>query len=139
MSQTSEVTLYNPPAMHTPAGYSHVAEATGGKMVFIAGQVALDAAGNLVGRDDFAAQLRAVFANLNTALAAAGARFHDVAKLTYYCTDSVDLAAQFPVVRETRDGYVNTAAPPASTFVVVRRLVRPEFLIEIEAVAVVPA
>lgn len=138
MSQTSEVTLHNPPALHAPAGYSHVAEVTGGKMVFIAGQVALDAAGNLVGKDDFAAQARTVFANLNTALAAAGARFRDVIKMNYYCADSVDVAVQLPVVREIRDGYVDTAAPPASTFVVVRRLVRPEWLIEVEAVAVVP-
>jgi enamine deaminase RidA (YjgF/YER057c/UK114 family) len=135
MSQMPHVRLYNPPALHTPAGYSHVAEVTGGRMVFIAGQVALDAAGNLVGKGDFAEQARTVFANLNMALAASGARFRDVVKLNYYCADSVDVAAQLPVVREIRDEYVNAAAPPASTFVVVRRLVRPEWLIEIEAVA----
>jgi enamine deaminase RidA (YjgF/YER057c/UK114 family) len=115
-----------------------VAEVTGGKLVYIAGQVGLDAAGNLVGEDDFAAQARKVFANLKAALAAAGATFHDVIKLNYYCTDSVDLSVHLPVVREIRDTYVDTSAPPASTFVVVRRLVRPEWLIEVEAVAVVP-
>ena len=85
-----------------------------------------------------AAQARKVFANLKVALAAAGATFHDVIKLNYYCTDSVDLSVHLPVVCEIRDTYVNTSAPPASTFVVVRRLVRPEWLIEVEAVAVVP-
>ena len=129
--------LHNPPELHKPFGYSHVAEVTGGKLVYIAGQVALDAAGNLVGKDDFAAQARQVFANLKSALAAAGAGFHHVIKLNYYCADSVDPAVHLPVVREIRDTYINAAAPPASTFVVVRRLVRPEWLIEVEAVAVV--
>ena len=59
-------------------------------------------------------------------------------KLNYYCADTVDPAVHLPIVREIRDGYVNTGAPPVSTFVVVRRLVRPEWLIEVEAVAVVP-
>lgn len=68
---------------------------------------------------------------------AAGATFHDVIKLNYYCADSVDPSKQLPVVREVRDGLVNTAAPPVSTLVVVRQLARPEWLIEVEAVAVV--
>ena len=129
--------MHNPPGLHKPLGYSHVAEVTGGTLVFVAGQVGLDSAGNLVA-DDFAAQARQVFANLKAALAAAGATFHDVVKLNYYCVDSVDLSVQLPVVREIRDTYVNVAAPPTSTFVVVSRLVRPEWLIEVEAVAVVP-
>jgi len=129
--------LYNPTEVHKPFGYSHVGEVTGGKLVYIAGQVALDAAGNLVGKDDVAAQVRQVFANLNAALAAAGASFQDVIKLNYYCADAVDLAVHMPTIREIRDNYVNTAAPPASTFVVVSRLVRPEWLIEVEAVAAV--
>jgi enamine deaminase RidA (YjgF/YER057c/UK114 family) len=138
MSEASDFKLYNPPDLHQPLGYSHVAEVTGGKLIFIAGQVGLDAAGNLVGKDDFAAQAREVFANLKAALAAAGATFHDVIKLNYYCSDSVDLSAHLPVVREIRDAHVNTSTPPVSTFVVVRRLVRPEWLIEVEAMAVVP-
>ena len=137
MNGTSHTRLHNPPELHQPFGYSHVAEVTGGKLVYIAGQVALDAAGNLVGEDDFAAQARQVFANLKSALAAAGASLQDVIKLNYYCADSVDLAVQLPIIREIRDAYVNTAAPPASTFVVVRKLVRPEWLIEVEAVAAV--
>ena len=135
MNGTSHVKLHNPAELHKPFGYSHVAEVTSGKLVYIAGQVALDAAGNLVGKDDFAAQARQVFANLQSALAAAGASFHDVIKLNYYCADSVDPAVHLPMVREIRDTYINTAAPPASTFVVVHRLVRPEWLLEVEAVA----
>jgi enamine deaminase RidA (YjgF/YER057c/UK114 family) len=77
-----------------------------------------------------------VFENLKTALAAAGATFDDVIKLNYYCADSVD-AAGIAVVREVRERYLNSKNPPVSTFVVVRRLVRPEWLIEVEAVAVI--
>lgn len=131
------VHIFNPDTMAKPtAGYSQVAEVTGGKLVYIAGQVALDRSGNLVGKDDFHVQVQQVFENLKAAVEATGGTFNDVIKLNYYCSESVD-PAQIPAVREIRDKYVNTANPPASTFVVVKRLVRPEWLIEVEAVAVV--
>jgi enamine deaminase RidA (YjgF/YER057c/UK114 family) len=129
--------LFNPDTMAKPvAGYSQVGEVTGGKLVFIAGQVALDASGNLVGKDDFRAQAEQVFKNLDAAVKGAGGSFRDVVKLNYYCAEVIDPAA-ITQVREIRDKYVNTQNPPTSTFVVVRRLVRPEWLIEVEAVAVV--
>lgn len=137
MSPQSDFRLFNPDTMAKPvAGYSQVGEVTGGKLVYIAGQVALDASGNLVGKDDFHAQTEQVFKNLNAAVQAAGGTFHDVVKLNYFCADAVDPSA-ITQVREIRDKYVNTQNPPTSTFVVVRRLVRPEWLIEVEAVAVV--
>lgn len=134
---TPNVKFINPPGLHAPMGYSHVAEVTRGKLIYIAGQVSMDASGNLVGKDDFAAQVQQVFSNLKTALTSAGADFSNVIKLNMYCVDMVDLGAQLPAVRSIRDKFVNTATPPASTFVVIRRLVRPDWLIEIEAVAVV--
>jgi enamine deaminase RidA (YjgF/YER057c/UK114 family) len=136
-TQKQPFRIFNPETMATPtAGYSQVAEVYDGKIVYIAGQVALDPSGNLVGKDDFRAQVQQVFANLKTAVVAAGGDFASVIKLNYYCVESVD-PSQIPVVREVRDKYVNTANPPVSTFVVVKRLVRPEWLIEVEAVAVV--
>ncbi len=135
--RTSLFRIFNPESMAKPtAGYSQVAEVHDGKIVYIAGQVALDKAGNLVGKDDFRAQAQQVFENLKAAVEAAGGDFHNVIKLNYYCAESVD-PEQLPVVREIRDKYVNTANPPTSTFVVVKRLVRPEWLLEVEAVAVV--
>jgi enamine deaminase RidA (YjgF/YER057c/UK114 family) len=104
--------------------------------VYIAGQVALDKSGDLVGKDDFRAQLQQVFEKLKAAVEASGGDFHSVITLNYYCAASVD-PSQLPVVREVRDKYVNTANPPTSTFVFVQRLVRPEWLIEVDAVAVV--
>ena len=123
----------NPEAMHPPTGYTHVVEVTAGRPVYIAGQVALDPTGALVGPGDIRAQARQVFENLQTALQAVGASFQQVIKLNYYLVD----ATQLPVVREVRDEYVNTEQPPASTAVEVRRLVRDDLLIEVEAVAVI--
>lgn len=136
MQENASIRLFNPPQMHAPNGYSHVAEITRGRMVYLAGQVAIDASGNIVGKDNFGEQVGQVFANLKTALEAVGATFKNVVKLNYYCVDSVD-PSEMAVVRSVRDSHIDTSSPPASTFVVVRRLVRPEWLIEIEAVAVV--
>jgi enamine deaminase RidA (YjgF/YER057c/UK114 family) len=123
----------NPEPLHRPTGYTHVVEVTAGRPVYVAGQVALDPTGALVGPGDVRAQARQVFDNLRTALQAVGAGFDQVVKLNYYLVD----ASQLPVVREVRDEYVNTRQPPASTAVEVRRLVRDDLLIEVEAVAVI--
>jgi enamine deaminase RidA (YjgF/YER057c/UK114 family) len=136
-SSSSNFRIFNPRNMAKPtAGYSQVAEVTGGKIVYIAGQVSMDAAGNLVGKDDFRTQVKQVFENLKAAVEATGGDFHTIIKLNYFCSESVD-PSQIVAVREIRDQYVDTANPPTSTFVVVKRLVRPEWLIEVEAVAVV--
>jgi enamine deaminase RidA (YjgF/YER057c/UK114 family) len=123
----------NPETMHRPAGYTHVVEVTAGRPVYIAGQVALDPAGAVVGPGDIRTQTRQVFDNLEAGLQAVGAGFEQVVKLTYYLLD----ASQLPVVREVRDQYVNIQQPPASTAVEVRRLVRDDLLIEVEAIAVI--
>ena len=136
MKPEKDVRLSSPPRLSKPNGYSHLAEVGGGKLVYIAGQVAFDRDGELVGRDDFPAQVGQVFANLNEAVQSAGGSFTDIVKLNYYCVDRVG-RDQLPHLREIRDHFVNTAAPPASTFVFVRDLVNPAWLIEIEAVAVV--
>jgi enamine deaminase RidA (YjgF/YER057c/UK114 family) len=123
----------NPETMHRPTGYTHVVEVTAGRPVYIAGQVALDQTGALVGPGDIRAQARQVFDNLQSALDAVGASFDQVVKLNYYLVD----ATQLPAVREVRDEYVNPRQPPASTAVEVRRLVRDDLLIEVEAVAAI--
>ena len=128
----SVIQRMNPPGLSTPTGYSHVVSARGGRTVYIAGQVALDAKGQLVGEGDLAAQTRQVFANLETALKAAGASFNDVVKTNYYLRD----ASQVQVIRDVRGKYFTTDLP-ASTLVEVSRLANPGFLIEIEVVAVV--
>ena len=128
----SVIQRLNPAGLSAPTGYSHVVSARGGRTIYVAGQVALDAKGELVGPGDLAAQTRQVFANLDIALKAAGASFADVVKVNYYIRD----ASQVQVIRDIRAQYVGKELP-ASTLVEVSRLARPEFLIEIEAVAVV--
>lgn len=139
MSNKREVRLSSPTTLHKPNGYSHVAEVTSGKIVYIAGQVAIDKAGQPVGTDDFAAQVRQVFTNVDEAIKSAGGSFADVIKLNCYCVNRADHVdqSQMAVFRETRDKYVKTQVPPVSTFVFVSSLVRPEWLIEVEAVAVI--
>jgi enamine deaminase RidA (YjgF/YER057c/UK114 family) len=113
-------------------GYSHVVTGPG-RWVAIAGQVALDPDGQLVGEGDPDAQARQVFANLERCLAAAGATFTDVVKLNLFVTD----IAFLPAIRAVRDTHIDTANPPASTAVQVVSLFSPTALIEIEAYAVV--
>ena len=131
-----ETHLSNPSTIHKPNGYSHVAEVVSGKMVYIAGQVALNKDGQLVGKDDLSAQLQQVFANLGEALRSAGGSFADVVKLNYFVVPRLD-ASQLAVLRSTRDRYINTQAPPVSTLVYVGGLVNPDWMVEVEAVAVV--
>jgi enamine deaminase RidA (YjgF/YER057c/UK114 family) len=133
-TQPTNIRFINPPTLATPPGYTHVVEITHGRTIFIAGQVALDRSGKIVGEHDFHAQTQQVFENLKAALAAVGADFTRVVKLNMYVVD----ISQLPTLREVRDRYVNTNSPPASTLVEVRRLAREEFLIEIEAVAHLP-
>src|SRR5262245_26768684 len=76
-----------------PAGYSHIVEARGGRTLYLSGQIALDREGKLVGANDFRAQIKQVFANLNARLTEAGAAFKDVVKLNFYITDASDLQA----------------------------------------------
>jgi len=133
MSSQDSFQLLIPETMPKSVGYSQVAVATGGKIVFIAGQVGMDKSGNVVGKDDFRAQVQQVFENLKAAVEAAGGDFSDVIKLNSYVLDLSHLSE----FREVRDKYINLKNPPASTVIQVPRLFRPEFLVEIEAVAVV--
>ena len=123
----------NPPTIHEPRGYTHVVEAAGpGRTIYISGQVGLTRDGKVAG--DFRAQAEQSFENLKAALAAAGAGFEHVVKITSYFVDMSHL----PVFRQVRDGHFDTSSPPASTAVQIVKLAQAELLFEIEAIAVVP-
>jgi len=130
-----EIRLSNPPSLSKPNGYSHVAEVTGGRTIYLSGQIAFDADGKVVGVGDMRAQAQQVFANIKAALDSVGADFNAVVKLTYFIVD----ITQMPLVREVRAKYVNMANPPASSAFEVRQLTHPDLLLEIEAIAVLPA
>jgi enamine deaminase RidA (YjgF/YER057c/UK114 family) len=135
MPLAAQVRRINPPTLATPTGYTHVTVGSDGRTVHIAGQVALDAKGQLVGAGDFRAQAERVFENLRLALEAVGASFDDVLKMTTFVTDAANVTA----FREVRNARLRSDQLPANTFVEVRGLARPEWLIEIEAVAMLRA
>jgi enamine deaminase RidA (YjgF/YER057c/UK114 family) len=131
-----QVQFLNPPTLCPTFGWTHVVTATGGKTVHVSGQVSVDERGEVVGRGDLRAQTEQAFANVQRALAAAGATFKDVVKTTLFV---VGLKPEHvPVIREVRARYVTAGQPPASTLVGVSALVGADWLIEIEAVAVIP-
>jgi enamine deaminase RidA (YjgF/YER057c/UK114 family) len=136
VSDQGNLRFVNPSELASPPGYTHVVEASGGRTVYLSGQVALDASGEVMGIGDLRAQTRQVFENLEVALGAVGAGFKDVVKLTYYVADP---SWEGGALRSVRDEYVDTERPPASTAVGVRRHFREELLVEVEAVAVLPA
>ena len=124
----------NPPKLGTPPGYSQIVEVRAGRLVFIAGQTALDEAGELVGKDDFAAQAAQVFENLGFALQAMGCTASNLVKLTVFLRNMDRLSAY----REARNRFFATVTPPAApavTLIEVSRLYGPDFMIEIEAIA----
>jgi len=129
----ADIRFINPETLAKPPSYTHVVEVIGpGRTVYISGQLGTDRSGEVVG--DFRAQAVQVFDNLKAALAAVGATFKDVVKLNSYLAD----IAHLPVLREVRARHLNAAALPASTTIAVSSFARPQALLEVEAVAVLP-
>ena len=126
----------NPSGLSAPRGYTHVVSASGGRTVYVAGQVSLDSQGEVVGRGDLRAQTRQVLENLRLALAGAGATLRDVVKWNTYVV-GFQAATHLPILREVRAEVLGDIPPPASTLIGVQGLADPAFLIEIEAIAVV--
>jgi len=126
-----DIERINPAGMTQPTAYSHLVKFD--KLLFIAGQVALDGDGNVIGEGDMAAQLRQVFENLKSVLASEGADFSNIVKINIFTTDIDALRQSFGI----RSEYFGEHAP-ASTLVQIERLARPVFLVEIEAIAIAP-
>jgi enamine deaminase RidA (YjgF/YER057c/UK114 family) len=132
--RAQNVEFKNPPELSKPNGYSHVVIVNRGRLIVVAGQVGMDKDGKIAG--DFAAQARQAFANLKTALAAAGAKPANLIKINYFVVglDHDKLLA----LREARDSVIDKEHPPASTLVGVQALFRDDVQIEIEAEAAIP-
>ena len=132
VAQSQASRYVNPATLVRPNGYTHVVVAPDGRTVYVAGQVAFDSTGQLIGAGDFQAQADRVYQNLGRALAAVGGSLQDVVKTTTYITDLRNL----PALRDVRARYSRSGSPPANTLLVVAGLARPELMIEVEAVAV---
>lgn len=130
-----EKKFINPEGMVKPGVYTPAISVSGGRTVYVSGQVAQDGAGYIVGKGDLLAQTEQVYKNLATALAASGASFNDVVKLNVYVVNYK--AEHRPVLQSVREKHVSKDNPPASTLIGVQALARAEFMVEIEAIAVV--
>ena len=134
MTSTPTINRINPPKLGSPPGYSQIVEIAASRILFIAGQTAVDADGNIVGRNDFDAQAEWVFHNLSIALQARGCTAANLVKLTVFLTDMNNLGRY----REARNRFFASVTPPAApavTLVEVSKLYGPDFMIEIEAIA----
>jgi enamine deaminase RidA (YjgF/YER057c/UK114 family) len=132
------VRVDNPAGLGAPMGlYSHVAQADAGRLVFVAGQTGLDDRGALVGDGDVGAQTRQTFRNVGIALESAGAAWADVAKMTTYLISEGDIEPFFAAREAVFSELFPDRDYPPNTLIVTRRLVRPELLVEVEAIAVV--
>jgi len=134
--QRMKIEYDNPTTLCPTFGWTHLACVTRGKTIYISGQVSINERGEVVGKGDLKTQVDQAFRNVKLALDAAGATFRDVVKTNLYV---VGLQPEHvPIIREVRSRYVSADHPPVSTLVGVSALVGPDWLIEIEAVAVVP-
>lgn len=125
----------NPPSLVSNPAYSHAVSVTGGTTVYVAGQVAMDADGNIVG-DDFEAQAVKAYENLKAALSAAGAGPEDIVMTRVYVVDHDD--EKLAALRKARTEVLAIETPPASTLLGVAALAMPGLMIEVDAVAVIP-
>ena len=133
----TDVKMINPDSMGKPLGqYSQIARAKGaGDLVFIAGQLATDKAGNLVGADDFDAQCRQVYANIEAALKSVGGGWKNVVQFTTYLVHSQDVA-KLRAFRQREFGkFFPDGAYPPNTLLIIDRLVNESYLIEVQTVA----
>jgi 2-iminobutanoate/2-iminopropanoate deaminase len=130
--------ILNPPGLAAPRGhYSHVGLAPRARLAFVAGQLAVDEDGAIVGEGDFDRQAERCFRNVGLALTSLGVGWGQLAKMTTYVTSEKTLDDFYRVRERLFEEFFPDGGYPPNTLVVVSRLVRPEFLIEIEAVAVV--
>jgi len=130
----TSIEFVSPDTLPAPAGYSHVVSLpAAARLVWTAGQVPIAADGTVAPAGDWEAQTRLTFQNVGHALTAGGAGWADVVKLTFFVVDLDGL----PVIRAVRDEFVDVERPPTSSLVEVAGLIRPELLLEVEAVACV--
>lgn len=132
----AEIDIYNPQALGAPMGqYSHVTRVKAGELLFIAGMLSGDAAGNVIGEGDFEAQTAQVFRNIGTALQSAGASWGNVVQFTTYLVHSQDIAKFMAFrLREFPNMFADGKYPP-NTLLMVDRLVREAFLVEVQTIA----
>ena len=136
MTLAGEVEYVNPSALNKNPAFTNVIVVTGSvKTVYVGGQDAVDASGAIIGKGDLKAQTEQVLKNLQLALAAGGAQFEHIIKWNLYIVQGQPLRAGFEAFQRI---WGNRPNPPAITAVYVSGLAHPDFLVEMDAIAVVP-
>ena len=136
MSQASQVQYLNPDALNKNPAFTNVIVVTGAvKTVYVGGQDAIDGSGNIIGKGDFKAQTELVLKNVQAALEAGGAGLEHVVKWNLYVVQGQPLRAGFEVFQRFWGRRPN---PPAISMMFVSGLANPDFLVEMDAIAVVP-
>jgi len=135
---TAEIRIYNAAELGTPLGaYSHITRVRAQEYLFVAGMLSTDKAGNIIGKNDFDAQASQTFGNVRAALESAGASWKNVVQFTTYLTDS-RLIEDFMAYRRREFPKMFAGAPyPPNTLLIIDRLVREEFLIEVQTIAAI--
>ena len=131
----ADIKIFNPEGLaKPPATYSHIAQAKTQQVVFIAGQVPTNAAGNVVGKGDIEAQSAQVYANIHTALRAVGADWANVVQFTSFLTRAEDSAA-FRAWRNREFPKMFPGGTPPNTLLIISRLAEPDYLLEVQTIA----
>ena len=130
-----KMSFHNPTSVFTPPSYSQAASVSGGRTIYVSGQVAFDTNGVVVGKGDLRAQVRQVYENVAASLAAAGATFDDVVKVNTYVVGLDPTKAG--TIRDARAPFMPKSHVAASTMVGTSSLIHPDLLLEVEVVACV--
>lgn len=128
--------ILNPPSLARPSGFSHGILTSGGQLLFLAGQTASDAAGQIVAPGDLVAQYEQILQNLQTVIEAAGGTMQDIVKLTIFVADRDAYRAQLKSLGKVHRAYFG-AHYPATALLEISRFFQDEALIEIEGIAVI--
>jgi enamine deaminase RidA (YjgF/YER057c/UK114 family) len=132
----AEIKIINPASLGKPLGqYSQITRVKASEFLYIAGQVGADQSGNVVGADDFDAQCTQVFVNIGAALASCGAGWGNVVEFTTYLVHSQDIPKFMQYRLREFPGMFKNGAYPPNTLLMVDRLVKEQFLIEVQTVA----
>jgi enamine deaminase RidA (YjgF/YER057c/UK114 family) len=132
----AEIEIFNPPSLGTPLGqYSQITRVKAAELIFIAGQLAADREGNIVGADDFESQCAQIFANIRAALESVGAGWTNIVQFTTYLVHSQDIPRFMKFRTREFPRMFGTAPYPPNTLLMVDRLVQEPFLVEVQTVA----
>ena len=132
----SRIEIFNPSELGKPLGqYSQITRVKASELVFIAGQLATDLAGAIVGEHDFEAQCRQVFSNIENALTSVGGEWQNVVQFTTYLVHSQDIPKFMDFRKRHFPAYFKNGMYPPNTLLIVNRLVQEPFLVEVQTIA----